>query len=163
MAGNDDAEGNAMAEGDSDNAGPRSVPAPPSDAQLAAMVHGLADAVCIADHEGRITLWNKAAERLLGWTAAEALGHSLDLIIPERQRDRHWAGYVEVMRTGLTSYGDRLLEVPALHRDGHRTSIAFTVTLVEPETPDGHRSIVAVMRDDVERRELKMRVNELEL
>lgn len=152
-----------MTDNDTEHAGPEPVPAPPSAQQLAAMVHGLADAVCIADHEGRITLWNAAAERLLGWSEAEALGNSLDLIIPERQRDRHWAGYVEVMRTGNTSYGDRLLEVPALHRDGHRTSIAFTVTLIEPETPDGHRFIAAVMRDDVERRALKMRVNELEL
>lgn len=137
-------------------------PQPPSDAQLAATVHGLADAVVIADHRGVITLWNAAAQRLLGWSPEDAIGQTLDLIIPERQRDRHWAGYYETLRTGVTSYGDRLLEVPALHADGHRTSIAFTVTLIEPDTPDGHRSIVAVMRDDVERRELKMRLRDLD-
>ena len=90
----------------------------PDDALLAALVRDLADAVVIADAGGTITFWNEAATRLFGFTAGEAVGRTLDLIIPERLRERHWAGYRETMATGRTSYRDRLLEVPALNRDG---------------------------------------------
>lgn len=120
------------------------------DDALVRLIHGLADAVVVADDHGDIVLWNTAAERVFGWPAAEALGRSLDLIIPERFRERHWAGYANTMRTGHTDYGDRLLEVPALHRDGRTLSIAFTVTLLLG--PDGKPSaIAAVVRDDTER------------
>lgn len=121
------------------------------DATLAELLHGLADAVIIADVDGRMVLWNAAATRLFGWTSEEALGRSLDLIIPERFRARHWAGYEQVMESGETRYGTQLLEVPALHRDDRRLSIAFTVTLLHGA--DGAvRGIAAVVRDDTARR-----------
>ena len=112
-------------------------PAEIGDQHLAELVRTLADAVVIADGDGTIVLWNDAAERLFGWPAADAVGKSLDIIIPERQRDRHWTGYRQTMATGHTDYGDRLLEVPALHRDGHRLSIAFTVTLLKRSGEEG--------------------------
>jgi PAS domain S-box-containing protein len=121
------------------------------DAALASLVRGLADAVVIADVEGTITFWNAAATRLFGWTWDEALGRSLDLIIPERLRARHWAGYRQTMSTGRTAYGDRLLEVPALHRDGRSLSIAFTVTLLGAAGDGKPEAIAAVLRDDTER------------
>ena len=117
---------------------------------LADLVRQLADAVVLADSDGVITFWNDAATRIFGWSAAEAVGRSLDLIIPERFRERHWAGYRHTMATGHTSYGDRLLEVPALHRDGRTVSIAFTVTLLFSGTTTP-RAIAAVLRDDTER------------
>lgn len=123
----------------------------PDDTQLARLVRGLADAVIICDSAGNIVLWNDAATRLFGFSADEAFGQPLDLIIPERLRTRHWEGYRTVMHTGHTDYGDRLLEVPALHKDGRRLSIAFTVSLLtEPgrSTPVG---IAAVIRDDTAR------------
>lgn len=121
-----------------------------TDEALAELLRRLADAVVIADAEGTITFWNDAATRLFGWPAHEALGRNLDLIIPERLRARHWAGYRQTMATGHTSYGDRLLEVPALHRDGRTLSIAFTVSLMHG--PDGTpTAIAAVLRDDTER------------
>jgi PAS domain S-box-containing protein len=123
---------------------------PYSDAQLAELLRRLADAVVIADPDGTITFWNDAATRLFGWPAHEALGRTLDLIIPERLRSRHWTGYRQTMATGQTSYGDRLLEVPALHQDGSTRSIAFTVSLMSG--PDGRPTgIAAVLRDDTER------------
>jgi PAS domain S-box-containing protein len=122
-----------------------------TDASLAQLMADLADAVVIADARGFITFWNEAATRMFGFTAAEALGHSLDLIIPERFRDRHWSGYHRVMATGHTDYGDRLLEVPALHRDGRPLSIAFTVTLLRRPGATGPAGIAAVVRDDTER------------
>ncbi len=131
----------------------------------AALVAALGDAVVVADPEGRIQLWNPAAERLFGYPAAEALGQSLDLIIPERFRARHWAGYHEVMRTGHTRYGTEVLRVPAVRRDGARLSIAFTVALLR--TPDGRvTGIAAVIRDETARwaedQALRRRVAELE-
>jgi PAS domain S-box-containing protein len=121
-----------------------------SDAGLAELVREMADAVIVADPSGTIMFWNQAAELLFGWSAAEATGRSLDLIVPERLRDRHWSGYRRVMATGRTDYGSRLLEVPALHRDGRSLSIGFTVTLLR--RPDGTiRGIGAVVGDETER------------
>lgn len=136
-----------------------------SEASLAALVHELADAVIVADPEGAIVFWNAAATRLFGWPPEEALGQTLDLIIPERLRDRHWAGYRGTMASGHTVYGDRLLEVPALHRDGRRLSIAFTVTLLREHGESRPSGIAAVLRDDTERwedrRQLRQEVAQL--
>ena len=101
-----------------------------SDLGLADLVREMADAVIIADPNGTIVFWNQAAESLFGWTAPEATGRSLDQIVPERLRGRHWTGYRRVITTGRTDYGGRLLEVPASHRDGRSQSIGFTVTLL---------------------------------
>ena len=135
------------------------------DAPLARLVHNLADAVVICDAAGTIRLWNAAATRTFGWTEAEAVGASLDLIIPERLRTRHWDGYHRVMETGTSSYADRLLEVPALRKDGRPLSIAFTVSLLT--RPDGSVvGIAAVIRDDTtrweERRQLRRELAELQ-
>jgi PAS domain S-box-containing protein len=133
-----------------------------SDALLRAAMEELADAVVIADTDGTIVFWNAAASRLFGWPTSEATGQTLDLIIPERLRDRHWTGYRRTMATGETSYGDRLLEVPALHRDGRTLSVAFTVTLLRPLGMTHPHSIVAVLRDETarwqERKELQAEV-----
>jgi PAS domain S-box-containing protein len=132
---------------------------------LHALVQAAGDAIIAADVEGRIVLWNPAAERLFGFTAAEALGSSLNLIIPERFRARHWTGYQTVMQTGQTRYGTQILRVPALHKEGQRLSIAFTVALLH--APDGRRTgIAAIVRDDTERwqeeQTLRRRLAELE-
>jgi PAS domain S-box-containing protein len=147
-----------------------SAPGPPrhtiDDSCLAQLVHDLADAVVVADAEGVIILWNEAATSVFGWPAADALGKSLELIIPERLRDRHWSGYRRVMETGHTDYAGRLLEVPAVHRDGHTISVAFTVTLLMRAGNQRPDFIAAVLRDDTqrwqERRRLDERVAELE-
>jgi PAS domain S-box-containing protein len=126
--------------------------APVDASELARLMRNLADAVVIADARGEIVFWNPAATRLFGWSEDDALGSSLDLIIPERLRERHWAGYRRVMETGQTDYGNRLLEVPALHRDGHTLSIAFTVTMLMSPGGDRPTAIAAVLRDDTARR-----------
>lgn len=130
------------------------------------LVAAVGDAVVVADPEGAITVWNPAAERVFGFTAAEALGRPLDLITPERHRRRHWDGYAKTMRTGVTRYGADTLRVPALHKDGHQLSIAFTVGLVR-DGADTVTGIVAVIRDETERwaeeKRLRQRVAELEM
>jgi PAS domain S-box-containing protein len=133
--------------------------------RLGDLVREMADAVIVADAEGMIVFWNRAATRLFGWAEDDARGRTLDLIIPERLRARHWAGYAEVMASGVTRYGERLLEVPALHRDGRRLSIAFTVTLLAPTGSSSPDLIAAVIRDETERwhqrRRLEAELDEL--
>jgi len=130
-----------------------------------ALVWAMGDAVIGAGTDGAIVLWNPAAERMFGFTAKEALGGSLDLIIPERFRKRHWDGYHQVMRTGRTRYGTDVLRVPALHKDGRTLSIAFTVALLYARE---HKiqTIVAIVRDETARwadeRALRQRVAHLE-
>jgi PAS domain S-box-containing protein len=88
------------------------------------------DAMIFADGDGVIRLWNAGAEAMFGYRAEEAVGRTLDLIIPENLRARHWAGYRQVMATGVTRYGQEVLAVPALCKDGRRISLEFTVVLL---------------------------------
>jgi len=123
------------------------------------------DAVIVADAGGRIRLWNAGAERMFGYTAAEAIGQTLDLIIPERLRQRHWDAYHAAMAAGSTKYSTGLLAVPAVRNDGQRISIEFTIALIQDE----HGRLVgpaAIIRDVTarfqEQSELRKRLAELE-
>jgi len=114
------------------------------------LIEAIGDAIVVADPDGVIRLWNHAAERLFGFAPAEALGNSLDLIIPARYRERHWAGYARTMASAKTRYEHDVLRVPAVHKDGRALSIAFTVGLLYG--PQRHVSgIVAVVRDETAR------------
>lgn len=130
-----------------------------------AIVREAAEAIVVSDPHGVIAAWNGGAERVFGYPAAEAIGQSLDLIIPEKQRARHWAGYDKTMATGVTKYGDTLLKVPAAHRDGRRLSIEFSVALLR-EADGKIAGIAAIIRDATERwtadRELRQRLAETE-
>jgi PAS domain S-box-containing protein len=86
--------------------------------------------IIFADEHGIIRLWNSGAEAMFGYTAAEAIGQSMEMIIPEKHRARHDEGYARVMQTGITKYGRDALAVPALRKDGSRISIEFTIVLV---------------------------------
>ena len=106
----------------------------PSHAALCeAIVDECQVAVIFADASGSIRLWNKGAETIFGFTSQEAIGRSMDIIIPERQRARHWEGYERVMRTGVTRYGREVLAVPATRKDGTRISLEFTIALVRDD------------------------------
>ena len=111
-----------------------------SDAFYRTLVEDNPDAVIVADRHGTIRLWNSAAEQMFGYVSAEAVGRSLDLIIPETLRERHWSGWEAVMRSGTTRYGSELLKVPAAHRDGRRLSLEFRITLLH----NGDGAIVGV-------------------
>jgi PAS domain S-box-containing protein len=104
------------------------------------------EAVIFADRQGVVRLWNRGAETMFGYAASEALGRSLDLIIPERFRARHWEGYHQVMATGVTRYGQRLLAVPAMRKDGRRISIEFSIALLKDERGEV-AGAAAVVRD----------------
>lgn len=127
-----------------------------------ALLDSASDAIIATDRDGNITFWNPGAERIFGFSAAEATGQSLDLIIPENLRARHWAGFRHTMETGTSRYGHGdLLSVPGLTRDGRRISVEFTIVMLrgDRQEPAG---TVAVMRDVTKRfeevRELKRRL-----
>ena len=129
-----------------------------------AIVSAAADAVVATDRHGIIRVWNPGAERIFGHRADEALGQSLDLIIPDRLRPRHWEGFHRVMATGESHYGaGDLLSVPGLRKDGQRISLEFTIVPLK----DGQgqmQGLAAVMRDVTSRfeeiRSLKQKLAE---
>ena len=129
------------------------------------IVEKAADAIVFAGPDGIIRLWNSGAEAIFGYSAEEALGQTLDLIVPEKMRERHWEGYRKVMETGVTKYGSDVLAVPALKNDNSRLSVEFTIVLLKDDNgkPQG---TAAIMRDMTERwqkeKELKKRLAELE-
>jgi PAS domain S-box-containing protein len=130
-----------------------------------ALVANTDHAVIVADPDGVICFWNPAAEKMFGHSRSDALGETLDIIIPDKLRSRHWEGYRRVMRTGQTDYAGRRLAVPAIRRDGTRISVEFTVTLLSDTTGTVH-AIAAILRDVSstweEQRALHRRVGELE-
>ena len=117
-------------------------------AQIAqALVGSAADAIIATDRDGIIRHWNKGAERIFGHSAAEAVGQSLDLIIPEQLRARHWAGYDHLMKTGQSRYGEGdLLAVPGLRKDGSRVSLEFTIAPIRSEAGE-MVGVAASLRD----------------
>jgi PAS domain S-box-containing protein len=120
------------------------------------------DAIVYADAAGMIAFWNKGAERIFGFSEAEAIGKSLDIIIPENLRKRHWDGFAQTVRTGKTRYGGGdLLAVPALRKDGARISIEFTI-LPFFDRAGRILGIAAILRDVSKRfEEIKALRNEL--
>jgi PAS domain S-box-containing protein len=119
------------------------------------------DGILVCDSRGTIRYWNRGAERIFGFSRTTAVGHALDLIIPERLRARHWAGWRAAMSTGRTRYAEgRLLSVPALHAEGRQLSIEFSIQFLERS--DGEVEwVVAVVRDVTERyvREKQLRAD----
>lgn len=130
------------------------------------LVANVGDALIVSDADGVIVVWNRAAERVFGFSADEAMGETLDLITPDRHRKRHWDGYAKSMETGESRYADgELLKVPALHKDGRKLSIAFTVGMLFGA--DGKPSgVAAVVRDETDRwakeTDMRKRISELE-
>jgi PAS domain S-box-containing protein len=122
-------------------------------------------AIVVGDREGIVRLWNAGAQTMFGWSAEEALGKSMDMIIPEKHRPRHWEGYDRVMASGVTKYGRNLLAVPALTKDGRKISIEFNVVLLK-DAEGRVVGIAATMQDVTARWErdkaLHARLAELE-
>jgi PAS domain S-box-containing protein len=115
------------------------------------ILDGSPDPVLICDRAGIVRYWNAAAERVFGFSISEALGASMNLIIPEPLRVRHWAGWETTMATGVTRYGEGdLLAVPALHKDGRQISIEFSIQLLE-DAEGRIEWVVALIRDVTER------------
>lgn len=135
------------------------------DAVYRRIVEQTTDAVIFADREGLIRIWNRGAEAVFGFPAAEALGQSLDIIIPEELRKRHWEGYNRAIEAGRTRLGSRVLVTRGLHRDGSRlyVDLSFAVIVDDEGRAEG---ALAIGRNVTERyladRALRKRVAELE-
>jgi PAS domain S-box-containing protein len=131
---------------------------------IEAILGTVSDAIIATDADGLIKFWNPGAVRIFGFHSEEAVGSSLDLIIPESLKARHWAGYNRVMATGESHYdqGD-LLSVPGLTKDGRRISVEFTIVLLHDK---GRKPVgaAAILRDVTKRfeeaRELRRRLTE---
>ena len=136
-----------------------------TDIDLHQLVECVGDAIIVADAHEKIVLWNPSATRIFGYLEEEALGNTLDLIVPERQLQKHNEGYSLAMETGTTRYGTALLKVPAKHKDGSMLSIAFTVGMLFDASGKAN-GVVAIIRDETERfaqeRALKKRLADLE-
>jgi PAS domain S-box-containing protein len=112
-----------------------------------AVLDGEADAIVVCDRDGIIRFWNAGAVRIFGFGAEEAIGRSLDIIIPERLRERHWHGWRQPMATGTSRYsGGDTLSVPALRKDGAQISVEFTISAVRDGVGE-IAGLAAVMRD----------------
>lgn len=127
-----------------------------------ALLSTASDAIMATDREGTIRFWNPGAVRIFGFTAEEAIGQSLDIIIPDNFRKRHWDGFARTMQTGESRYGaGDLLAVPAITKDGRRLSVEFTIVILRDaqQRPDG---TVSILRDVSQRfeelRELKRKL-----
>lgn len=110
-----------------------------------------ADAVIYADRTGTILRWNPAASALFGYSADEALGRSLDLIIPEHLRDAHWRGFEAAMTSGAMKLQGRPTLTRALHKSGRKLYTEMTFAIVKAVGNDGALGSVAVVRDVTER------------
>ncbi len=116
-----------------------------------ALLQTRSDAIVAADRDGIIRFWNPGAERIFGHDAGDAIGCSLDLIIPERLRGRHWHGYRETMASGRSRYGEGdVLSVPALHKNGTTISVEFTIVPLKNQS-GAMVGMAAIMRDATKR------------
>ncbi|HVY42551.1 MAG TPA: PAS domain S-box protein [Hyphomicrobiaceae bacterium] len=112
-----------------------------------AVIGTSSDAIVACDKDGNIRFWNRGAERIFGFTSSDALGQSLDIIIPERLRARHWEGYRRVMATGESRYGHGdVLAVPGIRKDGTGLSLEFTIVPLRDQTGQ-MTGMAAIMRD----------------
>ena len=129
------------------------------------IVEDASDVIIFADREGVIRLWNAGAQAVFGYRPEEAIGQTLDLIVPENLRQRHWEGFRRVMATGVTRYGRELLAVPAIGKDGGRISVEFSIVMLRDAAGEP-LGIAAILRDVTQRwqeqRQLRKRLAALE-
>lgn len=96
----------------------------------AAILNQSADAIIYADREGRIQLWNAAAERLFGFKAEQVIGESLDVMLPERLRSAHWSGYNKAMELGVTKHSGKPMLTKSLHQSGQAVYVEMSFAVV---------------------------------
>jgi PAS domain S-box-containing protein len=107
---------------------------------LRSLLDGLPEALVVADLQGVIRYWNDAAQVLFGHSREEALGASLDLIVPERFKAAHDAGFARAIASGQLRVGGRVLRTRANHKDGRKLYVDFSFALLK----DASGQVVAV-------------------
>jgi PAS domain S-box-containing protein len=112
-----------------------------------AILSAQSDAIIAADREEAIIFWNPGAERIFGFARIEAIGRSLDIIIPPRLQKRHWDGYHRVMESGESRYGQGdVLAVPGIGKEGRQLSLEFTIVPLRDRS-GALIGLAAIMRD----------------
>jgi len=136
------------------------------DRHLLQLIENSQEAILIADRHGKIRYWNLGAEKMFGYSSSEVIGLSLDLIIPENLRARHWEGFFQVMKTGQTKYSADLLRTPGIDKNGRRLSLEFSVVLLKNVENSAIDGCATIMRDVSSRwqkeQELKKRLVDCE-
>jgi PAS domain S-box-containing protein len=121
------------------------------DAALAqALLEQSPDAVIYAGRDGMIAFWNESAERVFGHKAADAMGQSLDLIIPEEFRERHWTAYDKALEVGDTKYRGQALATKSMRADGTSIYVELGFAMVH-DASGATIGAMAVARDITER------------
>ena len=115
------------------------------------IVDQVADAVIYANRAGVITRWNRASAALFGFSAQDALGQNLDLIIPEHLRAAHWRGFEAALATGTMKLEGRPTLTRALHKSGRKIYVEMTFAIVKGEADGEVLGSVAMARDVTER------------
>ena len=130
-----------------------------------ALIDDLADAMIFTDRDGLIRVWNPGAEAVFGHRADEIIGKSLDVLIPDRLRSAHWAGFDTAMETGQLKHVRQSMTTRSIHKDGSDLYIDMSFALVRDDT-GLVLGAVAVARDVTDRfkaeREARKRLADLE-
>jgi len=121
-----------------------------SPAAFAAMFDQVPVSLIVADREGRIVAWNRASESLFGFAAAEVMGKSLDVIIPEHLRESHWQGYDRSLASGETKYAGKVMTTRAVRKDGERLYVDFSFSMLK-DAEGRVTGALAAGRDGTER------------
>jgi len=116
-----------------------------------AILDQVADAVICADRSGAVIRWNRACTALFGFSAEEALGQSLDLIIPEHHRAAHWSGFDAAMTKGALKLQGRPTLTRALHKSGRRIYVEMTFAIVKGDAGSEVLCAVGMARDVTDR------------
>jgi len=125
-----------------------------SEAKFRSVTESAIDAIISADAEGRIRAWNRAAEAILGWSAEEAYGQPLEIIIPERFHEGHAAGIARINRGEPGRVIGHTVELFARHRDGDELPIELSLATWKLGE---ERFFTGILRDISERREAELR------
>jgi PAS domain S-box-containing protein len=123
------------------------------------------DGIIFADLDGTIRLWNTSAERIFGYSSSEAVGRSLDIIIPERFREAHWSGYRRAMTEGKTKYLGQSLPTRSLRKDGATIYVELTFAVIhaaEEQVLGALANVRDITKRYMQERELRRRLAELE-
>jgi PAS domain S-box-containing protein len=132
---------------------------------LQALLAQASDAIIVTDRHGTIRIWNAGAETIFGHAATDVLGTNLDVIIPERLRRAHWAGFAKAIETGETKYSAQVMTTRSMHEDGRKLYVDLSFGLVR-DRMGGVTGALAIARDCTARRAaeeaLRARVAELE-
>ncbi len=130
---------------------------------LESIFNGVGDGILFCDTHGIIKMWSRGCEKIFGYTDKEAIGKSLDIIIPEKYRKTHWDGFFKAVEKKESKYSDDLLSVPAIRKDNKSISIDFSIAIIkEQEELIGFGAIIRdVTRQFQEKKQLKKELEEL--